>query len=392
MTSRQQHYLTIQFVEHRPLSEVCLALAKEVLMGHKPDGTLFAQLAKRLMAAEVRTGGPYYSADKSIEFFTNLAIGYLFACLKKPLPNVDDYIAAERKKVPLDEATKELLAAYDQQHTSLRTVAASQEALSSAYAQVEAQFLALEKPLRLPATAFLKRLKAADKTQEIALFPTIFYNSLISPFSFPPLGLLGEANIYTWIAYTIYDHLLDGESAIKYLPVANVAMRCALSRYQNIFPAHHSFQQKVANVFTDMDSANSWELSNARFKKEATRLTIGTLPAYGRCDILAKRSYAHALGPLAIASLATLSSTSLECIEKGLRHYLIARQLNDDLQDGQRDFRRGQATVVVSYILKRLKIKPGSYEIEALVERMQSNFWSHSMQAMTTAIHRHVGL
>lgn len=382
--------VTTEWIEQGALDEICLALAQTVRQGKKPGGALLARLAQRLIQAEVKPGGPYYGASHSPDFFTNLAIAYLFVCLQQPLPGLTAFIDAERHRTKHSARTRQLLKDYDArllQPTSPRTTAKL-----TSYAQATRRLSTLEEPLKTQALRFLLRIEEADKSGEIALLPTMFYHSLVSPFSFPPLATLGELNVYTWLAYTIYDHVLDGEPLTDHLPVANTALRLVLSGYRRVFPPGHSFHQKVDNVFTAMDTANSWEARHCRFKIKDTAITIDSLPAYGRCNLLAQRSYAHVLGPLALVHLSSPSPDAVESIEKGLSHYLIARQLNDDLHDWQQDMRAGQASAVVTYILKQCKVKPGDYTIDSLITRMQANFWNHSMEAIAANICRHVDI
>lgn len=389
---KPQSNLTLEQIDTDDLAKICCRLAEIILSGHKLDGAWLAHLAKRLITAEVAPGGPYRENGKAPNFETNLAIGYLFSCLKKPLTNVDNFIATNREKQH-SLHIKKLLSRYDTVRRAAQTSSSTVEETSHMiYRQVKDQFSHFDKDLEQQGLSFLMRLQKADKNHEITLFPRIFYRSLSCPFSFPPLAFLGEANVYTWIAYTIYDHLLDGQSNAVYLPIANVAMRLALSRYHTIFPFNHSFHQKVSTTFDAIDAANAWEVSHARCEQNGDSLIIPPLPVYGRHEILADRSFAHALGPLAVATLATSNNGALQFIEKGLRHYLIARQLNDDLHDWQQDIRNGQLSAVVSSILRQAKVKPGAYPTDTLIKRMQSHFWNHSMDIAAQAIIRHADL
>lgn len=383
---------TIEWVKAAPLHKVCLALAEDYVQNKtKPDGALLAHLVKRLVKAEVRPGGPYYSEDGSVDFLTNLAVGYLFTSLKKPLPSVDIFIKSHRPQ-KLSPTTLAILKKYEKLYTFLPPANPHNKSHQAIFATVEKQLSRLDEPLRLHSLSFLSRVQHADKNQEIALLPRFFYDSLTSPFVVPPLAQLGEANIYCWIAYTIYDHIIDGEQITEYLPVANLAMRLALARYQALFPPNHPFQQQVQHTFNTMDWANSWEMAHCRFPQNSKYITIPALPTYGRYQLLAHRSFGHVLGPLALAHLAGVQASAIKNIEKGFEHYLIARQLNDDLHDWQQDISAGQASAVVTHILKHLQIQPGTYELEPLITQMQTDFWQHSMKAINSIVRRHLQL
>ncbi len=387
---QKQRNVTLRWAREAPLHEVCIEVADRYRENKKSlNGAVLAAIASRLVAAELHPGGPYKHSDGSVDIVTNLSIGYLFACLQKPLP----YIESLRKK----------LEKHSQHPPSLQRLLLKYRGLSNdtsplpppsnaSYTAAYSQLGQLPKPLKTLAFSFLDRLEKTDKNREIALLPTFFYESLTTTEISPSLSILGEANIYCWIAYTIYDHLLDGEQATQYLPVANVSMRLALQRYQSLFPGNPSFQQKVMSVFDGMDAANSWEMKYCRFEQKGSMTTITTLPAYGRYDFLARRSLGHALGPLAIAYANSLRPLQVDALEKGFRHYLIARQLSDDIHDWQEDMRAGHGSAVVTYILNDERIKAGTYEIEPLISTMQSNFWRRSMQATNTIIRQHVRL
>jgi hypothetical protein len=358
--------------------------------GSKPEGDILAYLVKRLISAEVSTGGPYRGAKGDVDPLTNIAIGYLFTFLNIPLPKVTAYIETVRIDMKGREV-KELLNKYDAL-TRQKKTAASLAPREHIYQSARVRLELLEEPLKTLSLQFLARLKTADKTREIALFPRFFHDSLLTSKPDLPLDILCEANIYCWMAYSIYDHLLDGQPIMKYLPVANVAMRLSLSCYQELFPPSDPFQSQIIGTFTGMDTVNSWELSQCRFIREGNSITISSLPAYGQLSLLARRSFGHALGPLAVARLSGQSASELHSIEKGLRHYLIARQLCDDVHDWQEDIREGNSSAVATNILRYARVKPGTYDMDTLVHQMKQAFLRHSLQATNDTIRRHVHL
>jgi hypothetical protein len=371
----------------------CLSLATQYIKDKTSiDGALMAELTRRLIAHESQPGGPYFGPNHTLDFSTNLAIGYLFACFNTPLPNVTRFIQHRRTAAP--HSAKQLLYAYDQLggRVPKKLPPAPSEHLAI-FASVKKQLNQLQQPEKAAALAFLHKIHQADTSFEIALLPTFFANSLISKPSSPlPLYLLGQANIYCWIAYSIYDKLLDDEPAVKFLPVANNTMRKSIQMYQSFFSPAHSFQQTILTTFDSMDHANAWELDNCRFKREGDTIKISTLPRYGRFDYLAQRSLGHILGPLTVATLCDVSSESFRHIEKGLQHYLIARQLSDDIHDWKEDIEAGHASSVVTSILNHLHIPPDSYPVSSLLEEMQTAFWEDSMEATNATIHRQLNL
>lgn len=377
--------LTTHRVDTDPLYDVCLSLAALVQKNkYAIDGSLLAHLAKRLIIAEVRPGGPYRNEAGEVDAATNLAVGYLFLCIRKPLPAVVQFIEklpeADKLSVPLYKKYLTLLASY---------VTPPLPKAEQIYTRIEASLAKLDAPVRDSAISFLARVKSADKHYEITLLADRFHQSLLTPKHSHYTTTLGEANVYCWIAYTIYDHLIDGEKVINYLPVANIATRLSIERYSSIFPVNHPFLKTIQRVFTAMDSANAWELTYCRLKATPTHLSIDRLPLYRQRHILARRSFGHTLGPLALASLAGGTAAQLADIRRGLSHYLITRQLNDDMHDWRQDLREGHVSPVIALLLRQAGITQGTYAIETLSEMLTPLFWSKTVTAMNKTIHDH---
>ena len=372
------------------LETFCLSLARLYL--HNPslvNGALMADLTKRLIAAESQPGGPYYSENHTLDFSTNLAVAYLFVCLKMPLPNLAAFITENRSSAP--SSSRQLLRTYDHylKNTPKDHIVRSpaHQGIFAATKKYLAHFPQPEKPQAL---AFLDKIRQADTSEEIALIPTFFADSLITSPPSLPVDQLGKANIFCWIAYSIYDKLIDEESDMQQLSIANIAMRECLIRHQTLFASEHPFQRAIHTTFNAMDHANAWELAHCRFKRAGEEIVISSLPRYGAYDILADRCSGHILGPLAIATLCDVSAEAYAHIKKGLRHYLIARQLSDDIHDWKEDFTAGHVSSAVAYLLQQQGIQPGTHLLSSLQTTMQSNFWQHSMENFTKIIVRHI--
>ncbi|HSX01984.1 MAG TPA: hypothetical protein VLI05_01575 [Candidatus Saccharimonadia bacterium] len=249
-------------------------------------------------------------------------------------------------------------------------------------------------PLRSSALLVAGRICGADENLEITLLPYLFAQALETPASLTgsQYTILGLANLCGWMAYTLYDDFLDHEGASVYLPIANIAMRASLDCFRIVLPDHTKFHRYVNKTFAGIDEANTWEVSHCRFVVQHERVTIMKLPRYGRRAVLAARSFGHALGPMAVLAQGSSSSAKVHCIEVGFRHYLIARQLNDDLRDWLEDIRAGQASYVVTAILRDLHIKPGGYDLETLLPLMRRGFRRGTMPKVCRCILRHIQL
>lgn len=244
----------------------------------------------------------------------------------------------------------------------------------------------LEQPLHSTLTHLLRKLADSSNGLEIMDFAASCNQSLKNPLkgAEPFLYKLGAANLYGWAAYTIYDDFLDDEGKPLLLPAANTALRLSYEHFLDAVP-QKSFQAQVRKLFELIDNANTWELTYCRFNVYKKRLiTTATLPDYKDLSPLADRSVGHALGPLSVLAKSGVrpDSTDFNAIYTALRHYLIAKQLNDDAHDWQEDFLHGHISYVVTAILSELAIPQGTYKFHNLLPTMQKHFWHHTLNTI----------
>ncbi len=251
-------------------------------------------------------------------------------------------------------------------------------------------------PLRTTALTTIDQLCKGDKNFEITLLPQLFAQGLKMP---PSLTkhyylTLGLASLCGWMAYTIYDDFLDNEGTPRQLPLANIAMRNSLEYFRQATTHQSTFMQYVTNIFSAMDEANTWEVTYCRFAIDARHITIVQLPHYGNRRTLAARSFAHALAPLAVLTHSSIKSSKrqLHAIESAFRHYLIARQLLDDLHDWVQDIERGQASYVVVTILRTMRVQPGTYSLVTLIPKMHHRFRQTALLKICQHIVKHIAM
>lgn len=252
---------------------------------------------------------------------------------------------------------------------------------------------ALDTPLQTEAYRLLERLRLFNNHREIVLLPYLFAASL-QPRRRLPLKLyhhLGLANLYGWMAYTVFDDFLDNEGNPNQLPAATTALRYSLAHFRQALPVHDAFQAAVQATFTIIDTANTWELAQTRATVDRGRLHIRRLPAYGHRERLAERSIGHALAPLGVLAALGISplSPQAKAITTAFAHYLIARQLSDDMHDWQTDVSAGQISAVVVQILNDLNIHTGNRSLHSLIPAMQRQFWHHTIVTLCGYIHEH---
>lgn len=257
------------------------------------------------------------------------------------------------------------------------------------------QIQSLPQHVRQPFKHMLRALVNGDSSHEITLLPYYFAQSLNNAGSVLAneqfLVQLGLANLYGWVAYTIYDDFLDDEGQPLRLSAANAAMRRSLVSFQKALP-QPDFYNYVLQTFDCIDNANTWEVAHCRFPVSQDAITMQTLPAYGRRQKLAERSLGHALTPLAVLvqSGHSLQSPAIQTFEKAFRHYLIARQLNDDAHDWKEDLLRGHITYVVATLLKEAGVVPGDHRFVELLPQLERQFWHHTLLSICKTMEQHV--
>lgn len=236
-----------------------------------------------------------------------------------------------------------------------------------------------------------------DKTHEVTLLPHYFNNSLVKSLASSRgdiLTQLGLANLYGWTAYTIYDNFLDNEGDPRQLSMANVAQRYSLRYFEKSLPKDKAFHDIVSQTFDAIDSANAWEIEYCRARATKTSVMLDTLPTFTDTLELSNRSYGHMLTPLAILvqTGVKLDAPAARSVTTALRHYLAARQLNDDMHDWEEDIRAGILTYVVVSILQGLSLKKGRYTFGLLIPKMKSHFWHHTIIDICKNVTRHTAL
>jgi hypothetical protein len=255
----------------------------------------------------------------------------------------------------------------------------------------------LPPPLRKLCLKVAQQIYTGDTSHEIVLVGRFTAQSLRAPMPRSNTSFfvsLGLANLYNWMAYTIYDDFLDDEGDPQLLSVANVALRSSVYHFCKALPTDAAFQQLVRQYFAAVDAANAWEITQARGTIREGHITLGRLPTYTHGTQLANRSCTHSLpmcAALAKAGIALHSPAAQACIQ-AFRHYLIARQLNDDMHDWEDDMQAGHITYVCSKILDQLQIGPQTTRLSPLLDRMRRQFWDHTLEQICRDISHHVQL
>lgn len=249
--------------------------------------------------------------------------------------------------------------------------------------------------LKNNAARILKRILKRDKDMQIILLPYLIAGSANEgEIEDQVVRELSAISLWGWMAYTTYDDFIDEHPDRILLPTANLCMRRMLLKIIETLPKNHLFQAEAIQIIDYMDAANAWELANCRFSVEQGVLRLNKLPGYKNYWQLANRSLGHTISGLGVLYALGFESNSLQmqALRKFFKHYLIARQLNDEAHDWEEDLRAGHVNAVATKILrKRLQISPlKSLDLDKEMAELRSIMWENVIASMSKKINFHV--
>ena len=249
--------------------------------------------------------------------------------------------------------------------------------------QYRARFSTFNQQTQEQAENILQKIFAADANKQIVLLPYFTAKCINNKQEIPEdfLSKLGLANLYGWIAYTIYDDIMDEEGKTNLLPIANMCLRELTDIFSSILPETSGFYSYFKRTMDRIDNSNLWELSQCRNFQ---------LPNYGDYSVLAEKSLGHILGPVTILYYLNLNEKTLEFRQfiNLMKHYIIARQLNDDAHDWENDFKKGYINPVATIIMGNKAKRYSEKELKSLRE----DFWSNKVVYVCNIILRHTRL
>lgn len=262
--------------------------------------------------------------------------------------------------------------------------------------KIKENFSNLDIDLRKIALSRLDKIITKNKSWHVTSLPNIFYSSIKKKVEITEESLinLGAANAYGWIAYTIYDDFLDGERKLDSLSVANFCLRELTLAYADIFndlnlPKSH--RAIFRNIMTGIDNANHWEIEHCRVKINNSKLAApNPIPNFNNNLKLADRSLGHAIGPVAILMSQGYHPDSKEIryVLNFFRHYIAARQLNDDAHDWEDDLKKGIITSANSLIFKELKNE--IIDLDKDLPEIKNIFWRKLLPSISGRILSHL--
>lgn len=337
-----------------------------------------------LLRLEASPGGPYtLSPDLKQNALLNLKLYRKFVVYNQNLSGALQY--AFKNKRHLSKENQKLIISLTQANPK----DSPHQAQSIPTYTVSADHKTIHQQLKrtLPLTVYtyilplVEKLINMDTNKELTGISSVFHSSLTTkPTAIPfDLRLLGIANFYTWVAYSLYDNAIDQANNALDIPSANLLQRLAMHTYTKA-GIHNT---KLMNAFNTVDKANAVEITRCRAKVTSKTITLAQVPAKNILKaLLFERSIVHTIGPAQIAQhIAQQNKTTTPSV-KAFELYCAARQLNDDIHDWQEDLLQGTLTYVVVHLLQKANIAAGTYELPALLPVLQKVYWQSELGAL----------
>lgn len=236
------------------------------------------------------------------------------------------------------------------------------------HTEVSQEILSLDLSLQPIAIEAHEKIIKADHHGEISCINMTFFKAIKPVYKSrlrtkaDSIRYLDKANIYTWLAYTLYDDALD-EARIEVLSCANIFMRNAVSS-QLQAGIESDF---INNLFNRVDTANQVELSMRSTEEPA----LDTLK-----KLLHEKSIAHCLGQIWMTREVSLDLTH------GFENYCAARQLNDDIFDWRDDLSSNHTTYATETIHLDSRNDHQLYNNLNSSERLNVAFWSTALESL----------
>lgn len=238
------------------------------------------------------------------------------------------------------------------------------------------------------ARPLLRKLASTDSAGEISRLTTYFASSLKISINMSKnaLDTFSKANCDAWLAYSIYDQIVDDKSLTELAPVANFFSRSALTQYSD-----QTDNSVIANnLFTLVDTANAFEVvERSAITIDTTNNTITLnrpLATASLASNLPHRSIIHITGPLIIARRVVSSAENLESIQRALEGYCGARQLLDDIHDWKDDLLSGRQTYVTASIIQSSKLPLGTSSLTTTTKLFEQHFYQSVLPEMLDTI------
>ena len=236
---------------------------------------------------------------------------------------------------------------------------------------------------------FLQKIIKRDVDNEILLIAHEYQKSVSDKIDAKLSQELALANLYGWIAYTIYDDLMDGEGQALLLPIANLCLLQTINIFKNLEKNYHiaGVSKLFISTMYRMERANFQELASSRFDvgEKISRRDLGKMPNIVQ---IAQKSLPHILGPMIMEMRYSHRARRLKKLEHVLTNYLVARQLNDDAHDIIDDLQKGHLSYAGQITLRDYFKKYDRFDISSRpdLDKLQMVLWTISIKKISKQI------
>ena len=341
-------------------------LDKQIKSGQEISPKQWPMILKLLTEREVSAGGPYYNKNQVVDLKLNLKISKFLKSQKIVLPKLEKFLN--------QKSTTEKLKKAD--HTTSLPDDES-KIYNTIHRQIVQNIKTWPKPINGASQQEHLNLKNSRQSQEISLLPLWFIKSLAIKLNKKYYNLaidLGKANFYLWLAYKIYDDILDGESGVSLLPTANLFFKnfIVIFKKQRLGYEWDKFLDQIIN---ELENQNYQEFCVSQKYSKQTTVYPKSFNFKKEASCLYKKSMAHATGPLAILLKLKVDSSTKEfkTIFSFFKNYLNARQLDDDIHDWTADLKRKKISPVIIFLMKKIDNKIKNKEDLETLKRIMLN-------------------
>ncbi len=380
--------------------------------GHLEGGEL-GRLVAAVTGLEVEEGGPYAwaqdgagSVRADADVGLNLLIAYFLSLLEVRLPRlemfldaelatgVSAFISAEEQRALADKWRARRMGEKEGAPGARPRSPEEERMMELILAQADERFAALMPELKEFARSNIEKTMRGNGDGQMSLMAFYMRQALGgrgSAFSDELVARMGLCNVFFWTAFVIYDDFWDEDEAAdpRILPTANLFARSFTEFFDQVLPAETGWRDFFHGLMDQLDGANTWETVHCRARVAGARVSVPErLPAYGDYEAKYLPAAGHLLGPVALLVMLgfPLESPQVRGLISYFRHYLIARQLADDMHDWEEDLRRGHLSTVVVMLLEDF-CRTGELDLDAELAELRQIFWSKTIpRAARTAI------
>jgi hypothetical protein len=246
-------------------------------------------------------------------------------------------------------------------------------------------------------STILEQSLVKDSKRQITLTPYVAASLLgdrAKDVSEPLIIDLGIASVFGWMAYTLFDDVMDGDRGSDALPLATACLRNMQSTFDRVLPKHDDFHRWQMRMMNRVDASNAWELAYCRIPVQNGLLHLPkSLPSYREDWMLYGRSIGHAIGPVGIVC-SIGAKTGDQIAKELLERYceLIAvKQLHDDAHDWEEDLFRGQinsvgAKLLAEFYRQHPHYRGGIFAISEIRDPLRLLFWNELLPDISNDI------